>query len=376
MTGHLHAAHTARFALAAVLVLAACEPELATVFCTPGDEGCDIVGPPAFSFDMAADLVAALPAGTATVGATAVTVEASHLKALTAGQYQFWVLYRDDRNLDVTTAAYGSVVEFYLRVDIDPVTGDTIKDPLTGEPVLVTDSTIVSATRTNRYLGTDDPAVTSVRVIVDSTADGSVAAESHAVFLTVEGSTASTPGAARFLWRRIGVGGSGAMAFGTFGGSDVINVVSPNDYVYGVTGSGQGGIRGDEISVDLVELSRPPVGFFYRGFLVDADGEAVLVDTLHAAWSADTTVSRVSLFDADVNSLLPGVAGNDILLSNVRNCRQDSGVLRCSNTLDVPAESPFASFVTFRLYLEPKGGSATRSPTSTHAGELPDEVKP
>lgn len=366
---------TAAFALASLLVLAACDAERATVACVPGDEDCDIIGPPSFDFAMGANGAVLLPAGTATRGASTVTLSLRNLNAVTAGQYQFWLLGRDAQNLDVPTAAFGRVVEFYLRLDIDPVTGDTAKDPITGDPILVTDSTIVSDVRTNAYAGSDDDAVTSVRVIIDSTADGSTAAAHHAVFVSLEASAAATPGEAQFLWRRIGVGGSGAMSFGNFGGSDVINTASPNDYLFRATGSGIGGVRGDEISVDFFEMARPPMGFFYRGYLVDPDGNELMVDTLHATWDADATLSRVSLFDADMNSLLPGVVGNEITESTVRNCRSGSDVLNCDNTLDLSAENPFAGFLSFALHLEPKGGSALRSRTATHTGELPDEVR-
>jgi hypothetical protein len=323
---------------------------------------------------MAPNGAALLPSGSATVGASAVTVSVSHLKALASGQYQFWVLNRSGQSVEVPAAAFGTVVEFYLRVDLDPVTGDTIRDPITGDPVLVTDSTIVSATRTNSYTGSDDPAVTSVRVIVDSTSDGSPAAESHAVFLTIESSAASTPNNARFLWRRTGVGGNGALSFGNFAGYWTA-ASSPNDYLFRAAGTGVGGIRGDEISVGFNDLDRPPVGFFYRGYLLDADGNELMVDTLRGAWNADPTLSRVSLFDADADDLLPGVSGRGIVTANVRNCRVNSGVLNCGNSLDVAAENPYGGYLGFELHLEPKGGSATRSPTATHTGELPDEVR-
>lgn len=249
--------------LVAGVVLTACETDRATVF--------EPVGVPAFDFVVTTG-AAGLPSGTATVGASTVTVTASNLRALGGGgQYQFWVLGRDAQNVDVPAQAFGAVKEFFLYADgTDPVTGDTI---------FSLDSTTISDVSIAGYAGSDDPMVTSVRVTIDSVADGSDPTTYHAVFLTLESAAATTPGAARFLWRRIGVGGSGSMLFGNFGGSDVVNVTSPQDYVFGARGAGFGGARGSEVSVDLTEVARPPVGFFYRGYIVRTDGTGVVVDT-------------------------------------------------------------------------------------------------
>jgi hypothetical protein len=357
--------------LGVVVALAgACDDDRATVF--------EAVGDPAFDFGISVIGTgnAAIPRGTATVAGPAVTVSLANLKALGSGQYQFWVLRRDASNLDVTSAAFGTVVEFFLRLDIDPVTGDTAKHPVTGDPLFVTDSTIVSAVRTDGYSGTDDPAVTSVRVIMDSTADGSQVSANQAVFVTVESAAATTPSSARFLWRRTGVGGSGALSFGNFSGSDDINTVSPSDYVYATGGGGLGGVRGDEISADFRDLPVPPMGFFYQGYIVDTAGVAQAVDTLRTAWSPDETVSRTNLHDADLNPLLPGIAGRVIRTSQVRNCRAGStSVLACPSGLTLPEEVPFGAYAGFLLVLEPKGGTSAMGRAATMTAELPEEAR-
>lgn len=367
MTRVLRPRRAAGALLAACAVAVGCETDRSTAF--------EPVNPPIFDF-LVSPGAAGLPSGTVATGAGTVTVSVSNLRALGgSNQYQFWVVGRDSLNLDVPSMAFGTMMGFFLRVDT-LANGDTNFDPITGDPIFVTDSVVVSATRANAYAGSDDPSVTSVRVTIDSTADGSAPETNHAVVVTLETGAATTPGAARFLWRRIGVGGGGAMLFGNFGGSDVINLTSPTDYVFGARGSGLGGARGAELSVDLRELARPPVGFFYRGYVVDLNGDGVMVDTLRAAWSADVDQSRVSLFNADTDDLLPGVVGNEVRDAQVRNCASGAAVTNCQNSMGLPATDTFAGYVGFHLKLEPKGGVAPSPMKSvTHAADLPDEVQ-
>jgi len=366
MNGRLYSRRAPLFVLLAGSVLAACESDLT--------ELTEAVGPIAFNFAVG-PAAAGLPSGTAAVGGASVTLSLSGLRALGAGQYQFWVLGRDANNLDVVVQGFGPITEFYRRVDTLP-DGTPNLNPITGDTIYVTDSTTISATRVAGYTGSDNPFVTSARVTVDSTADGSNPATYHAVFVTLETSAATVAGAARFLWRRIGVGGAGALSFGNFGGSDVVNVVSPRDYVYGPRGSGLGGARGPELSVDLAELARPPIGFFYTGWVVNKLGDGVLVDTLRSEWRPEGQLSRVSLYDADVSDLLPAVQGGEIRSGQVRNCASGSAQTNCQNTMALPAEDTFIGFENFQLKLEPKGGVAPiRNRSVSLSGTLPEKVK-
>jgi hypothetical protein len=356
----------AGFALLASGVLSACESQLTDVT--------ELVGPRSFDFTVGVAALG-LPSGTATTATGRVTLSLSGLRGLTSGQYQFWILRRDSLNQDVATQAFGAVKEFRIRVDTLP-DGSPILNPITGDTIYVADSTTISDIRVPGYSGSDDALVTSVRVILDSTADLSSPATAHAVFVTLESSAASTPGPAQFLWRRIGVGGSGAMLFGNFGGSDAVNVQSPRDYVFGARGSGLGGARGPEMSVDFRELARPPIGFFYRGYVVNTVGDGVVVDTLRSAWSLESTVSRVSLYDADVDATLPGLAGNEIRDAQVRNCASGSAQNNCQNSMALPADSTFKGLATFQLKVEPKGGAGPiRNRSVSLAGVVPTEVR-
>jgi hypothetical protein len=373
MTRPLYSGRAALVAFLATSVLVACE--------TKHTELTEAVGPIAFNFAVG-PAASNLPSGTATVGAGRITLSLTGLRALTGGQYQFWVMGRDSLNRNTPVQIFGTVVEFYRRPDTLP-DGSVNLNPITGDTIFVTDSTPISTIRAAGYAGSDNSQVTSVRVIADSSADLTNPTTYNAVFVTMETAPATSPGSARFLWRRIGSeeakenGVSGSMLFGNFAGLDFINLQSPNDYVFRPLGSGIGGARGPELSVDLSELARPPVGFFYRGYLVDAQGNiGAVVDTLRSAWSRDQTVNRVSMFDADVDNALPNVVGDEIRASQIRNCAIGSAVNNCQNAMDLPVDGTFTGLETFQLKLEPKGGVApSRNKSVTLTGALPKQVK-
>jgi hypothetical protein len=183
------------------------------------------------------------------------------------------------------------------------------------------------------------------------------------------GSGATTD--AMFLFRRTQVAGNGELTLGNFGGTDLVAATNPADYTYGVGGTGNIYFRGAEAVANMRELRRPPVGFFYRGYLVDTAGNAVLLDTLRSAFNAVASQNRVSLFDADVNSQLPGIAVTGITESQVRNCMLGAGVANCANTLQV---ATFAGLELFILTLAPKGASDALGETVILSGSIPDRV--
>ena len=362
------------------------------------------------------DNVLDLPSGntqdTLAVDST-VGILVGNLRALGGtGVYQVWAQAPDG----TISPLYGRIMQYsHVFDDLDPITGDSL---------FKADSTAVAASGTGTYAGSDDVLIDSVAFRVVPSDPGNavnpfVNGQVQAVFVTIESAPATTPSKARFLWRRIGVAtggslsddplgadtvwlstnprgggdatpdtievtryarvrssGSGALTFGNYGGLDFIDPVSANDYVFAPRGAGLAGARGPELSVDLDELGRPPIGFYYAGYIVNADGNGVLVDTLRSSWSQDSTVSRVSLYMADVNALLPNVVGGDIRHGQVRNCASGSAVNGCQNTMNLPVESTFAGYETFELKLEPKGGVAVGPTKSvTHTGALPKPVR-
>lgn len=297
-----------------------------------------------------------LPGGSVALGGGAATLTLRNLRALTGGNYQVWLVSRNAAGGDSVTAGYFTVVHT-LNV------GDTATTPDT-----------VSATRTGVLAGSDDPDVLSMTLVVDSTADGSNPMAANAVVVTMESATATSPGAAAFLFRRIGVAGAGSLNFGHFGGSDPVNSVNSNDYVYVATATGIGGTREGELAVDITELARPPVGFYYRGFLLDTLGvTSTFVDTLRSAYSGVTSESRVSMFNADTDDLLPGVLTHGIKAAQIRNCATGSNTNNCQNSLNAPATGTFDGFGTFVLVLEPKMAGSAMGPAQMLVGEIPHE---
>ncbi|HEX9727603.1 MAG TPA: hypothetical protein VGA37_03745 [Gemmatimonadales bacterium] len=370
------------FSAIAVLVLAAaaCDDNRASVFGPIGD--------PSYDFNIAP--VGAIPGGAVSLNGAgdSATLTLTGLRDLAgSASYQLWAVSRDVDGRDVIMPLTGSIVEFFSRADIDPVTGDTVRDAVTGDPLFVGDSNVVSATATGSYGGPVTRAVnpiTSVRIIAESGDTLAPVGGANAVVMSIESTGgAAAPSAAQFLWRRVGPGGSGALTFGTFGGTDVISTSSPDDYVYPIIGAGRAGVRGDEFSADMQRMGRPPVGFMYRGYLVDVDGVGTEVDILRSGHSGVTEESRVDLTDADINILLPGVSDVAIFSGQVRNCLQGSGVANCANTLVAPTvadttvneDKPFGVFRQFVLALEPKTGASGFAPaTVRYTGDIAEVV--
>jgi hypothetical protein len=345
---------------------------------------------------------------------SATVVMVRGLRAQAAGVYQVW----GQTPGGTVVPVYGRVVEYssYFAGEFNPITGDSLFSP---------DSAGFLVGSVNTYPGSDNPKVDSVAFqLVPSdlanTINPFVNADINALFVSIEAAQAAAPSTRQFLWRRIGIAtdgattsdqnlkidtvvvsanpvgpgdpvpdtleittrarrmlvGTGTLTFGNFGGFDVANVASPRDYVFTPRGAGTGGARGPELSVDIRELGRPPLGFFYVGYVVDRAGVGVLVDTLRSAWSPDSSVSRRSLYDADVSDILPGVVGDAIRAAQVRNCAAGSAQNNCQNSMALPATGTFVGYESFHLKLEPKGGVApSQNKSVTHAGGLPGPVK-
>ena len=358
-------------AVAALAVgVAGCDDDRASVF-TP-------IGPLSYDFTVAS-APAGLPGGTVAVGGGAATLTLSGLRDLSSGAYQFWAVSQDAAGQDVYTRIFGSVVEFFTTPGLDPVTGGVLIDPVTGDTIFVTDSTVIAtaASPVNSYTGYIDPLVFSVRIIADSAGDGSAVDAANTILVTLETSAGATaPSAAKFLWRRISAAGGGAVSFGNFGGTEAVDTdaSSARDFIYPVIGVGRAGIRGLEISVDFTRIGRPPVGFFYRGYLLDEDGAATMVDILRTGFSAVAVENRISLVDADIDGLLPGVSSVAIESSQIRNCGSGSTVPSCAGSLSLSGKAPFRIWVPgkFVLTLDPKNGGSGIGLNVVFEGDVPE----
>jgi hypothetical protein len=355
-----------------------------------------------------------LPSGRAqdtTAIDSAAIVVGKALRALTGGRvYQVWAQAADG----TTQPVFGSVIEYshYYTGENNPVTGDSIFAP---------DSADVGTA--NTYVGSDDPLVDSVGFqLIPSDPSNTLnpfdPAAVNALVVSIEAGSATAPSAVQFLWRRVGIAtggtsdnvlvttdtvylstnppgagdatpdtievttrarstlvGTGALTFGNYGGFDNTTVNPTTDYAFAPGGAGVGGARGPELSVDFRELRRPPIGFYYVGYVADAFGNSVLVDTLRSAWNKDDpTISRVSLFDADGNDELPGVVNREIRWAQVRNCASGAAVNSCQNSMGLPVDGTFSGLATFQLKVEPKGGLGVARTSVGLAGALPGAV--
>ena len=315
-----------------------------------------------------------LPAGSVTIAANIATMKLRDLRVPNGPTYHFWYVSRDANGVDVYTPAFGAVLEFFHRDSLSGgTTGDPVPDPVSGSIIQVKDTIEVSLTRTGAYAGTDLLEVDTIQVVLDSAADVGTTTPALGRNAVVVSLGSGAPTDAMFLFRRTGIAGNGTLSFGNFGGTDVVSATNPADYVFSAGGTGTVSFRGGEAVADLRELLRPPVGFFYRGYLVDTAGTAVLLDTLRSAYHPVAGQSRVNMFDADVNSQLPGISVTSITRSQVRNCTSESGIAGC-NTLSLPATAPFAGQQAFILTLDPKGASAGLGETVILAAAIPDRV--
>ena len=312
-----------------------------------------------------------LPGGAVTVTANIATIKLRNLRP-NAATYHFWYVSRDAAGVDVYTPAFGTILEFFHRDSLSGgSTGTPVPDPVTGDIIQVKDTNSVALTRTGSYAGTDQLVVDTIQVVMDSAADVGTTTPAlgrNAVVVSL-GSGATTD--AMFLFRRTQVAGNGELTLGNFGGTDLVAAANPADYTYTVGGTGNIYFRGAEAVANLRELRRPPVGFFYRGYLVDTAGNAALLDTLRSAYNAIAAQSRVSLFDADVNTQLPGIAVTGITQSQVRNCLLGAGVATCANTLN---RASFGGLELFILTLAPKGASDEIGETVILQGSISDRV--
>ncbi len=189
------------------------------------------------------------------------------------------------------------------------------------------------------------------------------------VFFTIESGTgAETPSNVTAIWAQYTDQGGTPLdfgddesadatsLFGTFNAADAAasRIFSEADVVQS---SGMGGVRDGEVSIDVRNLPLPPVGFYYEGWLVGPNGNAVSMGPI-TTLPPDT----VSLFDADINQSLPGVTSTGIRFANLRVLLDPDAIV------DSDGEVALSRFV---LTLEAKVGVAEKADTDLEEGLLP-----
>lgn len=336
------------------------------------------VGPHAFRWQVGPDILedgtpinnglAPFPDGPATVpelvnapgGAgrpDSVSVTFNRLEALAGGAlYEAWLV-------NPLTGSMVPAVGTYNRIKIIAE-----RDPITGDIIATRDSVVETISATASFLGGDqEDGFRHELIFSDATvAPETLGVHSH-LMLTVDGTPGDmTPSDARPFWITITnqngtatnffddvINSSGGTNFGTF---NVTNAAASR--TYSAQGIGLGGVRDDILSVDLENLSRPPVGYQYVAWLVPDSGAAVQLPEI-----TGPPPQRVSLADADTD-LVPGlVTTTGILQANFRAVESDLG-----------AGFDFSGFPTFMVTLEPKAGDPALGSLPAIVGPIPPQV--
>lgn len=358
-------------AAATLIAVAACKEDRALVT-SP-------YGPPSYDVrNFATDGL--VPGGTVSLVAPDTIVFAlTNIRDLASGSgYVFWAA---DNSATGYVRLTGDILEIFHRDST--VGGVVVTDPLTDEPIEVSDTTPILGV--DSYAGPSDDAV--YLVVARMAAGGAASLNSGVVSL--EQSAASPTRDNMFLWRRIAAEGAGSMFYGNFGGpadeGTLVNdtIVSPadDDYVFQpVSSSLIAGFRGDEFVMDVARVGRPPMGFVYHTYLVDDAGVGTLVDFLRSQ-----PPDRADLSDADMNDA-EVIIGFDTRKDQVipdgemRNCVQGGAVTEnatttCTLALTPSADSSaFRGFLTIAVTLDPKVSASGLGRNIIFSGAVPDDA--
>jgi hypothetical protein len=283
-----------------------------------------------------------------------------HLEALASGaMYEAWL----------ANPATGSVIPAtgtYHRIQLVPVIDD-----VTGEVIGFEEDTVETVQGTNRFVGGNDEFRHALEVS-DATLGGgpddSVGFHNYLMLTIAESPGGAEPAAARPFWLQYTDQNgtpddysddafflSGTPRFGYFDLSD-----PAASRLYSGEGNGQGGVRldpnGNVVSVDMRNLSRPPVGYVLVGWLERADGTAFRLPDI-----TGPPPEYLSLIDADVDLMENLVTPNGVLDSNFRVVTSEAGI-------------DLTEFRRFLITLEAKAGLEDRGPILVQVGNLPEKA--
>jgi hypothetical protein len=182
-------------------------------------------------------------------------------------------------------------------------------------------------------------------------------------------------------------GGAGNLYFGNFGGAagqgtfvtDTIPSAADDDFLFTIISSRLvGGFRGDEVVLELQGIGRPPAGFLYRGYLVDDDGVATMVDNLRSPYPERADYSDADTDDAKVVVGFDPRRDQVISWGQIRNCVQGSNVAgTCTLSIagSTADSSAFRGFAQFVVTLDPKAGAAAGLRNIIWSAVVPDAVR-
>jgi hypothetical protein len=293
----------------------------------------------------------ALLMGTGVAGKAADMLASFHnLNRLSGAVYQAWVL-------NTETDAFFSPAGDWMAVVTDE---DGVADTL----AVVTGSRVFSPAVPLR------DAVVTFRTS-DEHAGQPVGDYTH-IFLSIEAAEAASPSAAQPLWTRftdmVGAPGdpfqwsfiaNANMAFGMFN-------LGNNPWVWEPRGSGRGHFWGtgadDEFRVRFKDLNRPPVGYFYEGWLLPEAGRGAPFSI--GELRAPLEDNHASLRDADISTEISTFVRSDRILDAVQ-------IRRIGDFVGGVAAWHIAEY---RLMLAPKAGAELPAYT-IFGGEVPESVQ-
>lgn len=330
------------------VLAAACRSDRASVL--------EPFGEPSFDFPISQQ-AAGLPGGSVVAarpatGSGTVTVTLSNLEPLVSGVYKVWIGEENatDSSIANVMAAAGSIT------------------------ITTTDTAPGGAITTSQSFASGSSFSTgganvSVSLVVNATTLGSdpTTAGRNVVYVSLESSDAATiasdakPLFARYTQPAAAGSRTTALTFGKY------SPIPSQRYTYVPTGRGRGGVRGTVLVSDDSALTRPPVGYYYAGFLIARDSLGTPTDTIPLGpLTAPPPRRSISLRDADI-------AFPDVVVVNrppsitAASLRFDAGVSG--------DPTPFSGFTELVITLQNKFGAETvKAPNQVLKGTLPSIV--
>jgi hypothetical protein len=281
--------------------------------------------------------------------ASEVMFSATNLAPVT-GAYQVWLLNEETGELSSPTG------------DVTVTNEDDM-----GMEVIVSQST------GNTFNTTDESDV--VTFVTSDAINGAPIGNNTHVFVSIEGAAAGTPSAAQPLWGQftdmMGMPENAsawtfndefAVAFGTFD-------LGEDEQAYITTGFGQGAFTGTQFgTADLFRARfrnvwRPPVGYFYEGFLRRIEDGEVVAQASTGDLTTEFAEGFASLRDVDVDPSISSQIGPVQIIESANR----------ATLTEVGA--PFETWDDFVLRLRPKTAAGATSGGEILLGVLPEGLK-
>jgi len=281
--------------------------------------------------------------------ASGISFSATNLTPL-SGVYQVWLINEETGDLTSPTGdiTITNVDELGMEVIVSQSTGNTFNST--------------------------DPSDVVTFVTSDAINGAEIGNFTH-VFVSIEGGAAGSPSAAQPLWGQFtDMAGMPEtplswsfiddfdMPFGTFD-------LAEEPVVFSVGGFGQGAFTGAQFgTADLFRarfrnLTLPPVGYFYEGFLRRFDDGNLVAQTSTGDLTTEFAEGFASLRDVDVDrSISTQIGPTTIIESANRATLAEVG-------------SPFETFDDYVLRLRPKMAAGATSGAIALQGTLPETLK-